>query len=181
MDINYYKSKGRWFSINFIPVFLFFYKYKKSCYKISRWEGKDFFRVMPFDYLKSLLVICQESRRDLFLKGVFSGLQAVSAIAFLCQSYWKHRTDNYLLSKIFVTKSSTSTHFSASVKYAHKKAFPRLSKTLLIDLLLFDLVALFNLLYTEWCGKSAFCSFSFTFVIIISLECFCCGVCFKYL
>lgn len=71
MDITYYKSKSR-FSINSIPVFLFYkYKHKRSCYKISRWEEqKDFFRMLPFIYLKFLLVICQKSQCKLFLNSM---------------------------------------------------------------------------------------------------------------
>lgn len=61
MNITYYKSKAR-FSINSVPVILCYkYKHKKSCYRISRREWKNFFGRMPFNDLKSLLdhiVIC---------------------------------------------------------------------------------------------------------------------------
>lgn len=87
MNIAYYKSKTR-FDSNSIPVFLFYkYKHEKSCYKISTWEWTDFFRVMLFNYVKSLLVICQKSHCDLFSKSMCSGLQAVNSTTYLLQFY----------------------------------------------------------------------------------------------
>lgn len=137
----------------------FFYKYKqkKSHYKINRWEGKDFFQSEPFDSLKSLLVICQKLHCDLFLKGVFRSLQAVLSPFFVSLIENIELTTN-CSQKIFVTKSSKSTHFSASVKCTHLSLPKAQQHTTNCTCYSFTLW-LFNLVNTEWCGKWNLCSF----------------------